>query len=320
MLDVTVCILSYNRLAYLREAVTSVLAQTRQPKKIAIYDNGSDAGVCAGMEEFIGSGVHWIGAEMNHPFIWNFSRALTDSQTKYTLLLHDDDRLCPDFLEAQTQLLDSNAAIVAASSNGYFIDGNGVRSGRTLAPVWGYNSVEVYVCSGHVAMKYADNSCVPFSPAVYRNEIARSVKFREEFGKVADAVYFCDLADIGYVACQTRPLYESRLHSGQDSKSFPYDLMNQLERFFESRTCLSKVEQVKLRALLIRQHTARNLKLALELLKKRKLSMAFSMMRDERFRFVDSLLLVTRWVVSAVAFKISDWPNRIIAGRKYGNS
>ncbi len=303
MLDVTVCILSYNRLAYLREAVTSVLAQTRQPRKIAIYDNGSDACVCAGMEDFIGSGVHWIGAEMNHPFIWNFSRALTDSQTKYTLLLHDDDRLCPDFLEAQTILLDSNAAIVAASANGYFIDESGVRNGQTLAPVRGPDSVEVYVCSGHVAMRYASNSCVPFSPAVYRSEIARSMKFREEFGKVADAVYFCDLADIGYVAYQTRPLYESRQHSGQDSKNFPYDLMNRLEEFFESRTCLNRVEQVKLRALLVRQHTARNLKLALELLKRWNLSMVLSMMRDERFRFVDALILLVGRVTRIVASK-----------------
>jgi glycosyltransferase involved in cell wall biosynthesis len=302
MLDVTVYILSYNRLAYLREAVASVLAQTHQPTKIAVYDNGSDPRVYAGMKEFLERGVHWIGAEKNHPFIWNFSRALADSQTTYTLLLHDDDRLCPDFLAVQTQLLDSSVAIAAASSNGYFIDENGERNGETLAQTKG-NAVEMLVCSGHIAMKYAENSCVPFSSTIYRSEIARSVKFREEFGKVADAVYFCDLADIGYIAYQTRPLYESRLHAGQDSQSFPYDLMNQLERFFETRTGLNNMEQVRLRALLVRQHTARNIKRALDLLKKWHLSMAFEMMRDERFRFVDAVALLVGRLTKFVASK-----------------
>lgn len=296
MLDVTVCILSYNRLGYLREAVTSVLAQTRQPRKIVIYDNGSNPSVYEGMKDLIARGVQWIGADTNHPGSWNFTRALGDSRTTYTMLLHDDDRLCPDFLEVQTQLLDGNEAIVVASTNGYFIDESGARNGRTLAPVGKCNSVEVYVCSGQVAMRYAGNSCVPFSPAVYRSEIARSVKLREGFGKVMDAVYFCDLADIGYVAYQTRPMYECRQHSGQDSKSFPYDVMNRLEEFFESRRCLNEAEKAKLHALLVKQHTARNLKFALECLRKSDLSMAVSMMRDERFHFVDALLLVTRWL------------------------
>ena len=302
MLDVTVCILSYNRLAYLREAVASVLAQTRRPKTIAIYDNGSDEHVYAGMKEFIGSGVHWVGSDVNRPGDWNFTRALADSRTMYTLLLHDDDRLCPEFLEDQIRLLDCNAAVVAASSNGYIIDEDGVRNGRTLAPFGESGAVELYVCSGQVAMKYAANSCVPFSSAVYRSEIARSVQLRREFGKVADAVYFCDLAEVGYVAYQTRPLYECRQHSGQDSKSFPYELMNRLEDFFVSRTCVNEAEQTQLRKLLLRQHTARNLKAAFDFLMGGNLPMAFAMFRDKRFRFSDAVIVVTCWVARRVTF------------------
>ena len=99
MLDITVGIMSYNRSEYLREAVLSVLAQTRRPKSIVIYDNGSDKCVFESVEELLGGEVQWMGVDVNHPFIWNFNRVMFGNTSKYVMMLHDDDRLCPNFLE-----------------------------------------------------------------------------------------------------------------------------------------------------------------------------------------------------------------------------
>jgi len=66
-----------------------------------------------------------------------------------------------------------------------------------------------------VALKYASNSCIPFSPTIYRFDVASKVKLKEDFEKVVDAVFFCDLAEYGLIAYQTNPLYECRLHAGQ---------------------------------------------------------------------------------------------------------
>lgn len=296
MLDVTVCIMSYNRSAYLREAVRSVLAQTRRPKSIVIYDNASDKRVFESIEEFLGDELQWVGAEVNHPFIWNFNRAMTNSESKYVMMLHDDDRLCPNFLEAQIGLLESDASLVAVSCNGYFIDEAGKKNGETLVPVVGNTPVELYRCSGQVAFKYASNSCIPLSPTIYRRQIASSVKFREEFGKVCDAVYFCDLAEIGTIAYQTRPLYESRLHTGQDSSYFPYDLMNQLEQFFLSRKCITDEENAKMQSLLLKQHTTRNLKQAFHSVKNGNFLRAVSLFTDDKFRFTDAAKIVAVWI------------------------
>ncbi|MCR4303905.1 MAG: glycosyltransferase family 2 protein [Gallionella sp.] len=295
MLDVTVCIMSYNRPAYLREALRSVLTQTKQPKRIVIYDNGSDSGVFESVKEFVGKGVEWVGAEVNHPFIWNFSRAMFSSETRYIMMLHDDDRLCTNFLETQIGLLEANASLVAVSCNGYFIDETGKKTGGTLVSTVGGEPVELYTCSGQVALKYAGNSCIPFSPTVYRSEVARSIKFREGFDKVCDAVYFCDLAEIGSIAYQTAPLYECRVHSGQDSSYFPYDLMNQLEEFFWSRRCVNDSERAKLHNLLVWQHTARNLKQIFQSVRKGDLSPAASLLMDDKFRFVDAAKVIGAW-------------------------
>lgn len=300
MLDVTVCIMSYNRPGYLRESLHSVLSQTKQPKKIVIYDNGSNKDVYASIEEFIGRGVQWVGAENNHPFIWNFSRAMLSNDSKYVVLLHDDDRLCSNFLETQIGLLEANDSLLAVSCNGYFIDEAGNKTGETLVSTVGGEPIELYTCSGHVALKYAGNSCIPLSPAIYRSHAVRSVKFREEFGKVFDAVYFCDLAEIGSIAYQVTPLYECRVHAGQDSSHFPYDLMNRLEEFYWSRTCMNDAERIKLHDLLVRQHTARNLKRLFHSVKKGNLSLMATLLRDDKFRFADAVRIVGAWCIKYV--------------------
>lgn len=303
MLDITVGIMSYNRSEYLREAVLSVLAQTRRPKSIVIYDNGSDKCVFESVEELLGGEVQWMGVDVNHPFIWNFNRVMFGNTSKYVMMLHDDDRLCPNFLEAQIGFLESDNSLVAVSCNGYFIDGEGNRNGRTLVPVVANAPVELYRCSGQVALKYASNSCIPLSPTIYRRQLASAVKFREEFGKVCDAVYFCDMAEIGSIAYQTMPLYESRLHSGQDSSYFPYDLMNQLEQFFLSRKCITAAESEKLHNLLLAQHTTRNLKQIFQCLKMGNFLRVKFLLIDDKFRLIEAIKIVGFWIYKWISRK-----------------
>ncbi len=295
MLDITVCILSYNRPNYLREALCSVLSQTQQPQNIIIYDNGSDEYVFEEVKEFIGGGVQWKGAEHNHPVIWNFNRALRECETKYIMMLHDDDRLCPDFVELQLKFLEADDNLAAISCNGFLIDEAGNRKNVTLAPT-SELPIELYTCSGQVALKYASNSCLPMSPMVYRTQVVCLVEFKEEFAKVCDAVLFCDLADVGIIAYQTTPLYECRVHSGQDSSYFAYNLMNQLEDFFWSRRCVTDVEQAKLHSLLIRQHTARNIKQLYQSVKNRDFSLSILLLKDDKFRIIDVFILISTWV------------------------
>lgn len=297
MLDITVCILSYNRLGYLREAIASVLLQMDDPRNVIIFDNASDKGVREGVQDFLGIGVVWVGADVNHPFIWNFERAIQGGgERKFTVLMHDDDRLCSDFIENQIRLLDSDANLVAVSCNGYLIDERGNRTGATLAPVRNISGIELYKSSGQVALKYAGNSCIPFSPTVYRTEVARTIRMREPFGKVCDAVYFCDLAEVGVIAYQVAPFYECRVHAGQDSTHFPYDLMNELEMFFWTRSCESEAERLRLHGLLVRQHTARNIRQMIGSIRANNISMLKTLWMDRRFKVVEAVKVVWTWL------------------------
>jgi glycosyltransferase involved in cell wall biosynthesis len=266
MLDITINILSYNRPDFLNEALRSVIDQSYTSKRIRIYDNGSEKIVYETIQSNICEAVEWIGSDKNNSFIWNFNRALTDTRSKYVMFLHDDDRLCPRFLDKQIRLMNENPTWVALSCNGYIIERQGHRNKQNVMPININNNIEIYNNSGDVALKYAGSSCLPFSPTIYRTDALMAVALREEFGKVLDAVLFCDLADRGVVACQTIPLYECRVHSGQDSSFFDYSLMIQLDKFYEGRCYSSELVKIKVQKLLSGSHSVRKIKRAIQLL------------------------------------------------------
>lgn len=292
MLDISIFILSYNRPIYLRETVKSVFLQSRTPNTIAIFDNGSAGEVQEAVRDFIELGVRWFGSDINRGSHWNTVRAIDAVSSRYFMLLHDDDRLDPLFLERQVRFMEENSAFSAVSCNGHLIDQNGMKLGRTLAPTQVRERYQYFFSSGEVAFKYAGNSCIPLSPTIYRTSMARSVAIREEFGKVADAVHFCDLAAVGPIAYLNDPLYDCRIHPGQDSMVFPADLMNKLEVFFETRELPDESHRPKLRLLLTQQHTARNIKLMFIYLKQKQLFPLIELFFDDRFKLSLAFYLV----------------------------
>ena len=262
MSDLTTCILSYNRPAYLCEAVASVLAQTKVPKETVIFDNSTESDVLKAVTSYLRTGVRWVGADTTKigTCASNFRRAVAEVRSKYIFIMHDDDKLCSDFIEKQIGFLEANPSVVAVTCNAYFIDKDGKRNGRMMRPDFIDAKAELYRCSVDIALSYASDICLPFSPTVYRTEFLRKVELREEFEKVADAVLFCDMADIGSVAYQSDRLYECRIHPGQDSSYISPDLIEKLEQFLWTRGSKNKQDIVLLHKLLIKQHTSRNLR------------------------------------------------------------
>jgi hypothetical protein len=259
MPNISACILSYNRAEYLCEAIDSVLQQTIKPSEIIIFDNGSDKSVYNRIRSYLDQGVNWIGSDINHPTAWNFRRAIYTAKSEYLFVLHDDDRLCIDFIEQQIGFLKKNPDIGAVTCNGYLINAQGNRTGRLLRQDAKDECVVYFRSPEAVAICYASDSCLPFSPVVYRTSYARSQDLRDEFGKVLDAIYFCDLAKLGAIAYQLRPLYECRVHGAQDSSLFADVELDRLTQFFETLAIGSNQEQKKLAHHLIYQYTSRQL-------------------------------------------------------------
>jgi len=241
VLDITVFILSYDRPQYLREMLLSVLSQSSLPQEIVILDNGSDNGTREAVQDLLGDRVKWQGADENHPSLWNFRRAFGSSDRKYFMILHDDDRLLPEFLRRTVDELERDQRLVAISTNGFGIDGEGIRTGSMMLP----HSPEPLVHLRNreeAALRYSDGY-VPFPNLVYRNGYPQKIAIREEFGKVWDSLFVVDLAGLGYIGILDELLFEYRYHSGQDSQEFPEGMLEGKEEFLLSETEGSPLHQ-----------------------------------------------------------------------------
>ena len=234
MTSIGVYILSYNRPEYLREAVRSVLDQNRQADRIVVLDNGSGPDVKESIAAELGKGVIWVGAEKNLPSIWNHRRVLELAHEDLFYLMHDDDRLLPNFIECQVNFLDSHSDVIASGCNGYGIDQYGKRMNR-LAREKGSAGIETYHNSAYMAELYS-RSYIPFPSIVYRNGYPQKVGFEEKYGQMIDAVFLITLADLGPIAFNDDELFEYRFHPGQDSKRLNEDLYRLKEEFILDKT------------------------------------------------------------------------------------
>lgn len=127
---VTIGIPTYNRLKYLKEAVSSARAQTYANLEILIFQNPHpDPAVTGAITEYCRTIIandprarhrlnpNDIGAPANF-------NAIADSATgEYLLLIGDDDRLLPKTIETMVNAIDSDTSMVFA--NHYVIDADG---------------------------------------------------------------------------------------------------------------------------------------------------------------------------------------------------
>jgi glycosyltransferase involved in cell wall biosynthesis len=241
-LDISVFVLSYRRPTYLRQAVRSVLAQSPKPKSIVILDNGSGEDVMRAVADFLEQGVSWEGSDVTHSALWNIQRAFDKACSKYVYVMHDDDRLCPEFLETQVKFLEEHGLAAAVACGAYAIDSDGNRIGRILPSgrmgmlntSAGNDEVDWFSSGVEIALLYSMGG-VPFPSIVYRTSCVKQVRVRSEFGKVADVVLVCELADVGPIAYRHTELLEYRLHPGQDSRDLPDPLIWKLDDFLIRR-------------------------------------------------------------------------------------
>jgi len=259
-LDVSVRIMSYNRPGFLREAVESVLKQTKGPKDVQIFDNGSQDEVRRVVEDLLPRGITWNGSDRNRSPMWNFKRACEAIGTKYVYLMHDDDRLCPEFLVEQVDFLDKHPEVAAVASNAHKIDQEGARIGR-LEHMDDGGDVQLFASWADVATLYLSEKFLPFPSIVYRTKaLAKARLPQKRYGRPSDVVFLCDLANVGPIAFQNKDLFEYRVHPKQDTKGLSEDEQRTMEDYFYESALVHPDGKEQLLEQLAYNQTVRNIR------------------------------------------------------------
>lgn len=129
----SVCIPTYNRKEFLKEALQSLEQQTFQDFETIILDDGSADGTGEMVKE-LGGDIHYHWQE-NAGEVTTTNRLIELAQTDYIAFLHSDDLLVDDALERLWGAVDAESEPVVAYGNYLKIDERGNpcgQSNRTL--------------------------------------------------------------------------------------------------------------------------------------------------------------------------------------------
>lgn len=153
MTDIDVAVLDIDGGAMLAECLASIRAQTLQPRRVIVVDNGSRDPVSARVED-----VEVVRRETNVGFAAGANLAFERSAAPYVALVNNDVVLDPDWLESVRGALDRDERLAAVQTiirmpdgriDGAGIDisdgtfrqiGHGKPLGTPLAVAWGVSA------------------------------------------------------------------------------------------------------------------------------------------------------------------------------------
>jgi glycosyltransferase involved in cell wall biosynthesis len=215
----SVCIPTYERLAYLREAVASAQDQTLSEVEILIGDDGESRELRAWAEATASNDprVRYLKTPERLRLARNWSFLAQRAQGEFVTLIGDDDRLLPTFAERLLAEVKPEVAVVFA--NQYFIDADGKRleSSESLNKHYGRSELRPGVLPDARVAVWRNS--VPSSSSIVRTSDVRRLDFKADIN-TPELELFARLAGEGVrFAFVPEYLAEYRHHAGSETAS-----------------------------------------------------------------------------------------------------
>ena len=214
---------TYNRLAWLKECVRSILDQTFQDFSLYVFDNASSEPVQEELKKFEDERIRFVGSERNVGSTGNINRIVQyPFESEYVMIFHDDDTMHPNMLEIETSFLDAKKDLVFVVSD----LSRGKEGAMQRFPTFPaeniphavYRETFDFIRAQMSWLRYAFNS------AMYRTEALQNARMKPEmFSDFADMVFLAEISKKGPCAFLKVPLVNYRVHASQDSGSLKKD-------------------------------------------------------------------------------------------------
>ena len=230
--------LTWNRVALLREAVESLLRQEVLPCRIVVIDNASTDETPDFVKQTAKRNpqVQLIRQAVHVDFCANMLTAINAARTDYFMIMHDDDILDRSCIAYMNAILSKDRDIsMICSAQRPFSD-----SCTCAAMQEDHLTYEVFHSKADfVAADFArflnrqeDSMCFP--SILYKKDcVSTEVLRRNLFGKMVDKPFVYDSMGYGGIARLETPLYNYRVHGGQDTSTsangpYPQEILNLL--------------------------------------------------------------------------------------------
>jgi glycosyltransferase involved in cell wall biosynthesis len=232
---VSLIILTYERLDYLKEALASAINQTYTNLEIIVSDNCSQVNPEAMVASFQDARVRFRRNPTNLGQTWNYLVSLKEALGKYVCFLNDDDLYDPDFITKLVGKLEADNELVLAFSDHYIISATGIvdqaaseEATRTFKKGLSAGKYKPFYLQGLIDLTISGMD------TLFRRDAI-------DWGAIPpDLPGACDLYMVYLFACTGQGAYycperltSNRVHPGQSSitSEFPKGLVRCFEQF-----------------------------------------------------------------------------------------
>ncbi len=218
---VSVIIPTYNRPAYLKEAIKSAVGQTYQNIEVLVSDNHSPENPQAIVESFQDSRIRFWRNETNIGMFANAMNTFKKARGKYVASLNDDDVWNEDFLEKLVPHLEANPDLALAFCDHYVIDSSGVidySATERSTRLWKRHQLKEGIYQPFYEVGLVNASVPSAVAAVIRNDVVDWGNIPPEIEHKWDlyVTYLCCRKGLGAYYCPER-LTRYREHTQSDT-------------------------------------------------------------------------------------------------------
>jgi len=214
---VGIVIPTYNRLAYLRRALSSALAQTHQDIEVLVLDNGSTDGTRGYLAELRDPRVRVILNERNLGAVGSIGKGISgfEGRVPWCTVLCDDDALDPSFLGKALGAAGRRDATAVVHGHRVLVDGEG-RTLRDAAPAPAEETA-----LGYLAARRDRERETWLTGILFRMEAYRRIGGYPAFatGMATDDAFLFSLALLDRIVSEQEALARITIHPGAESES-----------------------------------------------------------------------------------------------------
>lgn len=220
MNKITIYILFNGRENYLLEMLESLLINKINSQQIIISDNSKNNHNCIFLRNIQINYKNIIYKKrVNINSIWDhINICVTECQTKYISILHDDDIIMQNYFKIGLERLEKDFSLTCYCPNALIIRNNKI----TIQKLRESTSNLIINSSESLLNQYFNinkKGINPFPAYIYRLESLRNISIKnDKFGKYSDIFILIQLLDIGPIYWDGNIYFGYRIHSNNISK------------------------------------------------------------------------------------------------------
>lgn len=246
MKDLSVVILTHNRGEMLCETIISVLNQTCHDFKFIVSDNSNndETEMILKKRNLMGK-FEYRKRNCEYSSFEHFNKCISEIDTKYFVLFHDDDIMLPMYIETMYNTI-NGSNYVAVGCNARFLINNKARK-RMLKE---YTDI-VIKNPKDLVEQYCKLSIVPFPSYIYSKELIESNRFINKIGKYSDVYWLMSINSNYKIFWLKKSMLLYRLHNNQDSAKVDYRNQWKLDSIYKQYVKSNTIKEYKIHRLYI---------------------------------------------------------------------